>query len=324
MKILFITTDENKNLHAPDRAQGDYIENTILIGLRKLLGKNCVDYPRKRILYHDWSSVKRDSLHGRGFSLYHEPMQDIPEECRNLENEIFDVILYGTAFAWNMADIPQLEKKAKIKFYIDGHDLYGHATNNRYIEFRGEKLIGNQISPSFKGQIINEEEHVYPTGVGLPESRILPIDFSRKYQLIQKAYPRHAFFENVYEVNRSHYIFDNEEDYYNDIANSWFGLTCKRGGYDAMRHYEIIAAGALLLYRDYDLKPKLCSPGDLPAINYKSKDELLSIINSLVINNKPTDEYIHLLDNQRKWLVNNATTVARAKYVLEILNSYVK
>lgn len=324
MKILYITTDENKNLHAADRAQGDYIENTILLGLRKILGKNCVDYPRKKILYHDWSSVNRDSLHGKGFSLYHEKMEDIPEECRDLTNQTFDVILYGTAYAWNMKDIPELEKKAKIKFYIDGHDLYGNATNGKYIKFRGEQLIGNQVSPSFKGQIIEEEPHVYPTGVGLPESRILPIDLSKKTQMIQKAYPRYALFEPAYEVNRSHHIFSDENEYYNDMSKSWFGLTCKRGGYDAMRHYEIIAAGALLLYRDYDLKPKLCAPGDLPAINYTSREELLSIMNSLVINNRPTDEYIHLLNVQRKWLVNNATTVARAKYVLEILNHYVK
>jgi hypothetical protein len=323
MKILFITTDENKNLHCADRAQGDYIENTILLGLRKLLGKNCVDYPRKRILYHDWSSVSRNSLHGRGFSLYHESMEDIPEKCRNLDTQTFDVILYGTAYAWNMTDIPELETKAKIKFYIDGHDLYGHATNGRYIDFRGERLIGNQISPSFKGQIIEEESHVYPTGVGLPESRMLEIDFSRKNQLIQKAYPRHAFFEPAYEVNRSHYLFTDENKYYEDMANSWFGLTCKRGGYDAMRHYEIIAAGAVLLYRDYNLKPKLCSPGDLPAMNYNSKEELIDIMNSLVVNNKPTGEYIHILNTQRKWLIDNATTVARANYILETLKKYV-
>jgi hypothetical protein len=28
------------------------------------------------------------------------------------------------------------------------------------------------------------------------------------------------------EANRKHHIFTNEEDYYEDMSKSWFGLTC--------------------------------------------------------------------------------------------------
>jgi hypothetical protein len=80
-----------------------------------------------------------------------------PDHCRDLTNQTFDVILYGTAFAWGMQDIPELEKKCKIKFYIDGHDLYGHATAGNYIRYNGEILIGNQAKPSFKEQLIFQE-----------------------------------------------------------------------------------------------------------------------------------------------------------------------
>lgn len=323
MRILYITTDENKNLHSIDRAQGDYMENLILLGLRKLLKENCVEYPRKRILYHDFSSVPKESLHGRGFSLYHEKMEDIPEQCRDLTNQTFDVILYGTAFAWGMEDIPELEKKCKLKFYIDGHDLYGIATKGNYIKYGGEILIGNQAKPSFKEQLIFQEPHVYPTGVGLPESRIIPVDFSKKCQLFQKAYPRAANFETPNEANRAHHIFTDEEEYYQDMNKSWFGLSCRRGGWDAMRNYEIIAAGSLLLFKDHYMKPRYCSPGDLPAVSYSTKEELQHIMNTMVVNNTPTDAYINKLVEQREWLINNATTVARARYVLNILQRYV-
>ena len=40
MKILFITTMNPNH-------QGDYLEITLINGLRKLLGNNFVDYPRK-------------------------------------------------------------------------------------------------------------------------------------------------------------------------------------------------------------------------------------------------------------------------------------
>ena len=45
MRILFITT---KN---PTK-QGDLLEVSLLHGLRKVLGDDCVDYPRKKIMYH--------------------------------------------------------------------------------------------------------------------------------------------------------------------------------------------------------------------------------------------------------------------------------
>lgn len=324
LRILFITTDENKNLHDSSKSQGDYHENIALIGLRKLLGENCVDYPRKKILYHDFSSVPRHALHGKGFSLYHKPIEDIPDQCRNLDNQTFDVILYGTSFNYGMQDIPELEAKCKIKFYIDGNDLYGIAPNNQYIIFRNERLIGNQVIPAFKTQIIQEHPNLHPFGVALPKSRVLPIDLGRKKKLFQTTYPKEAFFEQSNERNRQHYIFDNEEAYYEDMAESWFGLTCKKGGFDAMRNCEIIAAGSVLLYRDYHLKPRYCSPVDLPTFNYSSKEELIELMNNLVINGRPSDEYIYMLHKQRQWLLNTATTEARAAYIIEVLESYVK
>lgn len=52
MKILFVTT-RNPN------KQGDYLELSILHGLRKVLGENCVDYPKKKIMYHDFSETQK-------------------------------------------------------------------------------------------------------------------------------------------------------------------------------------------------------------------------------------------------------------------------
>jgi len=324
IRILFITTDENNHLSSRDRAQGDYFENMMLLGLRKLLGENCVDYPRKRILYHDFSGVPRDSLHGRGFSLYHEPMRDIPDSARDLTNQKFDVILYGTVMANGMVRLPELEKKCKFRFYIDGNDLYGVAQNGNYIIYDGERLIGNQQVPCFKGQIIEENPLVFPTGVGIPKSRILPIDLGKKTQLFQKSTPAYALFRHSDESNRRHHVFHDEDEYYSDLAKSWFGLTCKRGGWDAMRHYEIIAAGSVALFRDYDKKPKYCAPMDMPTISYSSDIELLNIMDSLVEDGNPSAMYLELLAKQRLWLLHNCTVIARAKAALKVLEEYVK
>ena len=66
MRILFITTKH------PEK-QGDLLEVSLLHGLRTMLGEDFVDYPRKKIMYHDFSDSPKDSLHGRGFSLLTTP-----------------------------------------------------------------------------------------------------------------------------------------------------------------------------------------------------------------------------------------------------------
>ena len=152
----------------------------------------------------------------------------------------------------------------------------------------------------------------------------MPINLEEKSQLIQQTHPNYSNFETIRDIasGHKHHIFENEKNYYHDLSKSWFGLTCKKGGWDCMRHYEIIAAGTVLLFRDYEEKPKLCSPQNLPTISYSSKRELKKIMKSLVKKNKPTQEYLDLLNAQREWLHKTGTTTARAKYVLEIIEQH--
>ena len=106
------------------------------------------------------------------------------------------------------------------------------------------------------------------------------------------------------------------------MASSWFGLTSIKGGWDSLRHYEILASGTLLLFRDYDNKPELCSPQNLPCFSYSNKKELNYLVNNLVDKNNPSKEYLEMLDSQRKWLIENGTTLARAKNILEVIENF--
>lgn len=54
---------------------------------------------------------------------------------------------------------------------------------------------------------------------------------------------------------RRSYDFSKEEDYYAEYRKSWFARTCKKAGWDCMRHYEIIANGCLPLFRDIETCP---------------------------------------------------------------------
>ena len=316
MKILFISTKNKKY-------QGDFLELTILHGLKKILGDDCFDLPRKKVLYHDFSEVKKDDLHGRGFTLLHEAVPDIKNRNIELKDKEFDFVLYGCGHAYGEEVF--LEKYDSLSKFgswvLDGHDLYGSASIKKI--YKGEEIIANQFEKSFKRELIFRQKNVYPTGFGVPEKVIKPLDFTKKTKLFQDTYPKDAFFEKPTDLggSKSHHLFKTEEEYYKDLSESWFGLSCKKGGWDGLRHYEIISAGTLLLFKDYKNKPNHCSPGDLPAISYSSKKELIEIMNKLVVNNKPTEEYMKLLRAQREWLYRFGTTTSRAASILRVLSS---
>lgn len=315
MKILFVPT-------VNPRAQGDLLEMTILRGLREILGDDCVDYPKKKIMYHDFSESPKDQLHGRGFSLLWTPIEDIDHNLRSkIFESSFDAVIYGDGHIYGeRVRIHELDKLANgNSWVIDGHDLYGGAPIK--IRHDGEEVIGCQFSKSFKRELLgdpDEERKIYPTGFGVPTERILGIDLEIKDQLFQKTAPDHSLFRDIGDLGGgfAHHKFDREDEYYQDLSRSWFGLTSKKGGWDTLRHYEILAAGSLLLFRDLDQKPMHCSPQDIPAPSYSTPDELRSLTERLLPGGEPGDEYMDILAKQRKWLLENGTTRARANYII--------
>src|SRR5688572_9949738 len=48
------------------------------------------------------------------------------------------------------------------------------------------------------------------------------------------------------------YIYTEESAYYKDYQRSYFAITCKKGGWDCMRHYEILANGCIPYFIDID------------------------------------------------------------------------
>lgn len=319
MKILFITT---KNNHY----QGDYFELTILNGLREILGNNCVDYPRKDIAYHDFSKIKKKNLHGQGFTLLNRAIDDIANRNQVFEDNEFDFVLYGCGHAYGEdVFVDDIDAYAKYgSWVLDGHDLYGDAPQKNV--YNSEEIISNQYPFSFKREMVFNEKNIYPSGFGIPEHLIKPLDFKCKNQVFQKTYPKYSFFENPTDLggNKNHHLFTNEDDYFSDLSKSWFGLSCKKGGWDSLRNYEIIASGTLLLYRDYKNKPKLCSPQALPALSYSSEKQLNNLTKRLVENNQPSSEYIRILQAQREWLYRFGTTKARAAHILQVLSDVKK
>ncbi len=80
---------------------------------------------------------------------------------------------------------------------------------------------------------------VYPISFSIPSSKIVDA-IPHKTRLLAHIIPG----------NTNTYIYNSETDYYKGYQESWFALTCKKGGWDCMRHYEIIANGCIPLFLD--------------------------------------------------------------------------
>jgi hypothetical protein len=68
----------------------------------------------------------------------------------------------------------------------------------------------------------------------IPESKIVN-DIPKKTQDCATVIPRY----------QDTYVFSKESDYYDDYKRSYYGVTCKKRGWDCLRHYEILANGCI-------------------------------------------------------------------------------
>lgn len=298
-RIFYFTTKDPK-------LQGDLQEVGTLIGLRNILGDRVIDIPRKKVLYSDFSESPRENLHGRGFTFY-DGIEDIDPALRDLEPQEDDVIIYGTV-EYGILGENRSHGKCKNVYYIDGGDV-----------------PDIRILPCFKRELFQPEaDKLFATGFGIPKSHILPVNFNFKTKLIPLTCPDVELMEEFKTVPKVHfhptlgkYVFSNETDYIRDIATSWFFPITKRGGYDSLRPYQSVAYGTLALFRDYDKKPANCSPQNFPCFSYSSVDELKGLMSRLVVDNKPTREYLDMMAAQRNWLNSFGTCEARAKKIIE-------
>ena len=100
-------------------------------------------------------------------------------------------------------------------------------------------------------------------------------------------FPRHIVDKEVAKfVNaQTSYAFTRESDYRQNLAESRFGITAKRGGWECLRHYEIAASGTIPCFKNLARKPTSCAPHGLVdgvnCISYNTAQDLMEQINQL-------------------------------------------
>lgn len=324
--------------------QPDYLAESLFHGLRSLLGSNCIDVPRYDSMYAPLTEKIRSKLRGHGFTLYGllNEISTLAEERffwkRDLDS--YDLIVIGNIWTqWQLYwELIQKVDAAKIAV-LDGGDTPAFFPNasrrwrlrhipwsyltplSRSKYFKREFVSPasayglDNLLPKFLHSLVRLRRDALPIGFSIPEEKIKKVSPDNK----TKRFPLHivdreiasclngAFFA---EVGSDGYAFSSEESYYDDLRNSFYGITTKRAGWDCLRHYELAANGCVLCFRDLDLKPTTCAPHGLDetnCISYSSCNDLEQKIAPI-----KEDDYCRLQEKSYQWVMQN-TTVARAK-----------
>jgi hypothetical protein len=293
-RVLLVTTDSS-----------DYLADTLVHGLRLLLGEGLVETPRRDPLYTDFPSEWRGRQYGRGFTLYSGSLDPIPIDRSGTRERLaageFDLLVIGDIWRCygTFVDLLPLAGDTPIAV-LDGVDSEAPVPyeprwwrrpsgwflprpHRRAVYFKRELTPRTRWFRSYLTNPVARRppRSMRPISFGIPEHLVLD-ELPPK----RKDFPAHVVDPEVaHRVGAAtSYAFADEGAYYEDLRASRFGITTRRGGWDCMRHYEIAASGCVVCFRGLSSKPDSCAPHGLDgsnALDYDDADGLLGRIEAL-------------------------------------------
>lgn len=111
----------------------------------------------------------------------------------------------------------------------------------------------------FKRELYDDDIHACkPISFAFPAEKIHGTSHAKDVIMLKKKdiAPLIPVNQSIDPSFMSTYIYDNEQDYYQMYRDSEFGLTSKKGGWDTLRHYEMVANGCIPLFVDIEECPK--------------------------------------------------------------------
>lgn len=245
-------------------------------------------------LFNDANEPRLRSQYGRGFTLYGKLTRlngkiNTPNAWFSLLNQKYDLVIYG-AVRWNATLLPLICK------------LYG----DRVVVIDGDDKSDLPTLPSsfcgckFKRELLHDAYGWKPISFAIPSTLVvgsLPV----KTQSFAGVVPGSP-------GDHTAYRHDTEDSYYADYQRSLFGRTKKKGGWDCLRHYEILMNGCIPYFEDLENCPSL-------TLTTFPKDTVIRLmeLGAVDSNNVHADDILPLLD----WTKRRCTTTALAQYVLD-------
>jgi hypothetical protein len=312
----------------------DYVADSLFHGLRTLLGADAVDFPKREPLYKTYPEDAGRRLYGRGFGLY-RLLDDTPvdrdDALERARSGAFDAVVFGSIWRdwhWWVSLHDEMPKPTALAV-VDGADMpwmypYGPTwwrSPRTWFVPRAHKRAAyfkRELTPMtahLRGSIRSGRPRLFPTAISYPEEKV-----ASSVPAKRREFQSHIVDPEVAAQqpgSGTSYAFEDEGDYRADLEASRFGVTTKRKGWDALRHYEIAAAGAVPCFRLLRRKPPRCAPHGLVAgencLSYSRADDLFAEIARL-----GDAQYAALAAGALDWARAN-TTRRRAHELLDVL-----
>ncbi len=329
----------------------DYVGDSLFHGLSECDSVEVLDVPRMDYMYQDYPQSKWLGVANEGKTLYgllkDTESQSVARKFWLGEINSFDYIIISNPQAWgnNLMNTLTLLKKGKAwnkLIWVDGSDSpavypFLHFSNTlknnlaslllpmyKWPYFKRENEGSLKMAPGFL-HWFTRQYRIFQISISIPKVHIERINFQDK----TKDFPGYIVdLEVANQVGEEHgklgkrkFKFKSEQAYFDDIRNTKFGITTRRAGWDALRHYEYAAKGAILCFRDLDKKHASCAPLDLNKWNciiYNDFQDLVHQLKSLSF-----DQLITLQSNGYKWIEQH-TTLAEASRFIAVLNHLIQ
>ena len=285
MKILYIT-NHNQIFQQSGGYLNDYLNDLLFYGFTELEGVEIVDSTPIIHLYKENEfKINRQHLWGRGFTSTFLIDKDTTNRTsieEKIKDKYFDLIIYGA-----------------VKRCLDYYDLVSSIyPPNKIILIDGDDFVGvsplSTKHPYFKRELLDNK--FLPIHFAIPESKITQIKLN-KTQEYGSIIPGHGG-----------YVFDVEQEYYNDYNKSYYGVTMKKAGWDCMRHYEILSNHCIPYFIDLEECPQYTLTNLPKELLLEAKD---------LTENFDEQKYLSILNELFHYTKSHLTTKELAKYVLE-------
>ena len=289
MKILLIT-----------KGTVDYLTCQIVHGMYNILGADFTHSDDYSIMYKNTMSAEvKSNLYGRGFTMYgllDQYLNDNSDIENKIKNRYFDKILIDLdSVNHGLTDLSLTLYNPKDIAYLDTEDIETLAP------YYQDKFLGK--IKYFKREKNDVDSRTYPIAYSIPSEK-----FKREYVKKKKI-------ANVLPGEPTSYIYTDESEYYNDYGESYFGHTKKKGGWDCLRHYEILANYCMPIFEDLELCP------ENTMFIFPKKEVIESVELYEKFNEHFNEvEYYDKLNFLYEYTKKNLTTIESAKYVINKLN----
>lgn len=291
MKVLFVTNHIQ-----------DYLKDMVYHGLVDSGFEVYETYPPHYMMDYYLTSDqvvssdfvrKFDGNNTKGFTVYckltHQPNVESSDLIiEKIKSKFYDIIIYGCIYTHEW--IPNRQ----CLDYLDCVKEYYPKTKVHFLDGSDDpRDFANEYGLHDYGIVWKRElyniQNANPISFAIPESQFLKEDV-----------PKEKVFGHIVPGHSDTYIFEDEKSYYADYAKSYYGRTCKKDGWDCLRHYEILANKCIPYFNNLENCP--------PHILTNFPKMLILETNKYAMKGKIHPQYSDIVDYIFEYSKRNLTT----------------